>query len=95
VSDDGIPSLSATGTFTVSVYPPPQLQGVGQDGNEFTFGWLSLPGQVYQLEYKDDLEIPVWMPLGSPFKGTGDYISVTQDLAGSRQRYFRLRVLPL
>jgi hypothetical protein len=94
VTDDGAPSLSATQTFTVIVVLPPQLGGVCLGGNQLIFTWPSFAGLNYQLEYKEDLTIPGWTPLGNPLAGTGAAISVTNSLDTSGQRFFRVRLLP-
>jgi hypothetical protein len=94
VADSGVPSLSATQTFAAVVYLPPQLGGFGQVGNQFIFGWQAPPGQTSQVEFKDDLSTTTWTPLGVPITGSGNFITVTNDLNSSTQRFFRLRILP-
>ncbi|HWI59400.1 MAG TPA: lamin tail domain-containing protein, partial [Bacillota bacterium] len=95
VSDNGIPSLSATQTFTVTVYLPPQLQDVSLEGNQFTLSWLACAGETYQVEFKDSLLAPVWTPLGEPCTGTGALVTITYTIDGSTPgRFFRVRVLP-
>jgi hypothetical protein len=95
VADNGTPSLSATQSFTVIVVLPPTLAGATLNGSELTLSWWSVPGQMYQVEYKDDLNDPEWEPLGSVMAGTGGQLSITNDLSSSPQRFFRLRVLTL
>jgi hypothetical protein len=63
-------------------------------GTNLVMNWPTLPGQSYQIEYKDDLNTNVWTVLGSPLVGTGATITVTNDVTLSAQRYYRLRVLP-
>jgi hypothetical protein len=96
VTDSGSPSLSATQSFTVTVYPPPRLQALSLDATRLSLGWLALAGQVYQLEYKNDLNDPLWLPLDVPVSGAGTFLSLTNQLSsGAPRRFFRLRVLPL
>jgi hypothetical protein len=92
VTDNGTPNLSATQTFTVTVNTPPQLAGAGAGGNQFTLSWQTAVGQSYQIEYKDSLTAPTWTPLGSPVMGTGAFMSITNDITLSTQRFFRIRV---
>ncbi len=94
VSDNGVPSLAASQSFTVTVFAPPQLQGFAQNGTQFSFGWLTLTGQVYQVEYNDDLSTGVWLPLGLPQAGTSGPLTATQDVSAASQRFFRVRVGP-
>jgi hypothetical protein len=94
VTDNGTPNLSATQTLTVTVVPPPQLQNMVQNGDQLSFSWQTLPGQVYQVEYKQALTDTDWLPLGSPQTGTGDALTVSQDVTADSQRFLRVRVLP-
>ncbi len=95
VTDSGVPNLSATQTFTVTVYLPPALSGYSVGGDQFTLAWPGLPGQTYQVEFKDDLDATLWTPLGVPLAGAGATFGITNEPGGaSRQRFFRVRVLP-
>jgi len=94
VSDNGRPSLSATTSFTVSVFMPPQMQNLRVLENQVTFSFAASPGVSYQLEYCDDLDEQAWTASGTPVTGSGDPITITQDIISSAQRFFRLRVLP-
>lgn len=92
VTDNGSPNLSATQTFTVTVFPAPQLTGAAIDAGRFTFGWPTTPGQQYQVEYKDTLSVSGWLPFGAPVVGTGGLLTFTHDLTGA-QRYFRVTLV--
>jgi hypothetical protein len=63
-------------------------------GNQFTLSWPTGPDQNYQVEYKDDFNAANWTPLGSTINGTGAPITVTNSVASSTQRFFRLRIVP-
>ena len=94
VTDNGIPSLSATQSFAAMVYLPPQLANARLSGNQFLFTWLAPAGQSYQMEYKDDLSAPNWTAIGSPLTGTGAPLTFTNSINLSAERFFRLRILP-
>ncbi len=91
-TDNGVPSLSATQSFITIVFPPPQMQSLTQFGTNLTFTWFGVPGQTYQLEYKDNLDDPAWAPDGGPIAGTGSLIVITNSPSESTQRFFRLRI---
>jgi hypothetical protein len=93
VTDNGIPFLSATQAFTITVLLPPQISGINVGGNQLVFTWSTAAGQNYQIEYKNDLASSSWTSLGGPINGTGSSISFTNDLT-TAQRFFRLRILP-
>jgi CotH kinase protein/Lamin Tail Domain/Carbohydrate binding domain len=90
VTDNGTPNLSATQTFTVTVYLPPQLKSASISGNQFTINWQTVAGQYYQIEYKDNLSAPSWTTTGDPILGTGGIVTVTNSLTLSTQRFFRI-----
>jgi hypothetical protein len=92
-TDNGTPSLSATQTFTVTVYLPPQLASISQNGGQLTFSWQAPSGLSYQVEYKDDLNTFSWTPVGGPLSGNGGTLTFTNALSPQR-RFFRLRILP-
>ncbi len=93
VTDNGTPSMSATQSFTVAVYPPPQLAFATQSGGQFTFTWDAPSGLNYQVEYKDDLNGTSWTPIGGPLSGNGANLSFT-NAPITQRRFFRVRVLP-
>jgi hypothetical protein len=95
VTDNGLPPLSDAKTFFVIVRAPPQLAQVRPDGfGNVSLSFSTLPGQTYQVEYKDNLDDPVWTPLGSPVSGNGGTLQVNDDMTGQPQRFYRLVVLP-
>jgi hypothetical protein len=94
VTDNGTPSLSATQTFLVNVWLPPQISSTTISSGQFRFAWPAPAGVNYQVEYKDDLKISAWTPLGNTLTGSGSALSFTNNISASSQRFFRLRVLP-
>jgi hypothetical protein len=83
-------SFSASSQGTVTPVP---INFQSSAGNLVLF-WTGLAGQVYQVEYKDDLNASTWIALGTPLTGTGSSLSITNDFNLSVQRFFRLRLLP-
>jgi hypothetical protein len=61
---------------------------------QFTCTWPTLAGQTYQVQYRNDLATETWTALGTSLPGTGDSLTLTNDLPLSSQRFFRLLVLP-
>jgi hypothetical protein len=93
VADNGTPSLTATQSFIVVTAPVPAPSGFVLSENQFTFSWSTMAGQQFQVEYKDDLSSPTWIPTGSVMTGTGSPLSFIGLLDDAPQRFFRLRVL--
>ena len=79
-------------SFSASI-PLPVPLGIQVSGQGLSLNWAAVAGQIYQLEYKDDLTAPTWTPLGSPVTGTGGTLTLTNDLSVSAGRFFRLRLV--
>jgi len=94
-SDNGIPPLSTLQIFQALVALPPSLGLAAADSNQVAFTWPTFPDQNYQIEYKDDLNDPVWIPLSLPFPGDGTVLTLTNDAGTSGPRFFRLLIPPL
>jgi hypothetical protein len=94
VTDNGSPPLSDTRSFLVMVTSRPRVTCAAPVGNVLSLNFGTLPGQTYQVEFKDNLDGPAWSPLGETVTGTGNTEQVNDDITGRTQRYYRLRVLP-
>jgi hypothetical protein len=93
VTDNGSPSLSDSQSFIVIVTLLPVLNDAGISDGQFTFSWQTTNGQRYQVEYKDDLNVPGWNPAGSVVIGTGGPATFMDDLSAA-QRFFRVTLAP-
>ena len=91
--DDGVPVLSVTNSFEVTVNSVPFLEPllIRQIDNGVIITWNSVVGRSYSLEYKDDLEVADWVILDGALVGTGDAISVTNAPVESGVRVYRVR----
>ena len=74
-------------------YNPVSLSAQVTDGN-LVISWPTQSGRTYQVEYTDDLTSGAWSPLSGPLLGTGGPILVTNSLALSTQRFFRVKPVP-
>ena len=93
VTDNGTPPMSDTTTFLVIVQPPVQIASVTFDGNgNLNFTFNSLPGQLYQLTCKNDLNDPQWTPIGPPVAGTSGPLNLTDTAPPPSHRFYRLVV---
>ncbi|HKW29171.1 MAG TPA: MBG domain-containing protein [Verrucomicrobiae bacterium] len=83
----------ATGTLTVA--PAPQLCSscVSMNGNsQFVMSWPTLTNQTYQIECATNLAAPTWKPCGGPMVGTGTTMVLTNNMYGTPQCFFRLKL---
>jgi hypothetical protein len=94
VTDDGVPALSATNSFTVAVtvpvIAPPSMLAITNSGDSFTVSWSSLPGQRYQLQYKNLADETDWTNSGSEIVATGETASATDNTGGAAIRVYRV-----
>jgi hypothetical protein len=83
-------------SFAASAQPllSPVSMTVQPSGTNFILSWPGLIGQMYQVQFKTNLTDPAWLPLNTPMPGTGASLSLTNNLAGAPQRFYRLAVLP-
>jgi len=101
ITDDGVPSLSATQTFDVVVGPVDELLSVesgtyNESGNYLILSWASVSDTTYRVEYQESLEDPTWTILAGDITATGTVASKTDNTIGTRQhRYYRIgEVMP-
>jgi hypothetical protein len=92
VKDNGTPKLSDTKTFSVIVGTPLQFSSITPNGSAVNFTFNSLPGQSYQLEYKNNLGDSQWTLLGSPVAGTGAPLNLADNTPPPSQCFYRLVV---
>ncbi|MGA2656956.1 MAG: lamin tail domain-containing protein, partial [Verrucomicrobiota bacterium] len=93
VADNGVPSLSASQTFTVTVLlsaPAPRLGAVSLNHGSVTFSWPTVSGQTYRVQYKDALESPDWNSIAPDLAGAGSPLSATVPASGAPQRFYRV-----
>jgi hypothetical protein len=93
VTDNGTPTMSDAKTFLVIVAPPLQFGSVTADGNgNLNLTFYSLPGQSYQLTFKNNLDDPQWTPIGQPVSGNGNAMTFSNSLSAQPQRFYRIAV---
>jgi hypothetical protein len=99
VTDNGLPPLNATQSFSVVVMPPtnspPSVASTltlsNLNGNPFRFTLLGTVGSNYIVQAATDLARPVWLPLvtnAAPFE------FVESDKNEFPQRFYRAIVAP-
>ena len=88
-TDNGVPPLSGTRPFTVTVRTPPRTT-LGRDGTgNFTVSFDTLSGKTYRVEYKNALSDPNWLVLKTEVAGSAS-LTVTDDLGSNPQRFYRI-----
>jgi hypothetical protein len=95
VTDSGPPNLHALRSFKAFVVLPPRVTGIDRlPGGNLSLNFQTIPGKKYQLVYKNDLGAPSWTPLGNEITAVSDNTTITDDLTGIAQRFYRILVVP-
>lgn len=95
VTDSGVPNLSASQSFTLTVLPVPQFDNIILTGNQLRLSFDTVSGQRYQLEVSTTLHAGDWSPAGTVVIGTGGIITVTDQISSAAgQLFYRITVVP-
>jgi hypothetical protein len=96
VTDDGVPPLSATQSFSVIVLSPALFigsVGLSPDGRP-TFTWGSQAGSTYRVQFKNTLDDSTWQTL-TDLVATGVATTFTDSATqGVTERYYRVLLIP-
>lgn len=93
VTDNGTPPMSDAKTFLAVVAPPLQFASVALGGNgSLNLTFNSLPGEAYQLTFKNNLTDPQWTPIGPPLAGTGAAMTFSNSVSSQPQLFYRIAV---
>jgi len=85
-----IDDLNFSASINMPLVPAPLT--VAPTGTSLVITWTTVSGQLYQLEYTDDLASNSWTPLGNPVTGTGAQQTITTDFSVGANRFYRLRI---
>lgn len=91
VTDNGTVRLTSMVTFTVRVAARPKVLGISAISGGFyslTFGLV--PGKIYRIEYKDDLQDSQWLPFNLTQLATEDSVTFSINPSASHARFFRV-----
>ncbi|MBI5384085.1 MAG: lamin tail domain-containing protein [Verrucomicrobia bacterium] len=80
----------------VSVVPvPPRVGEITMlAGGAISFSFSATLGQTYRVEYKNDLNEPLWTPLDGEHQAPASTVTVTNALSGVPQRFYRVVLWP-
>jgi uncharacterized repeat protein (TIGR03803 family) len=81
--------------YRLSVPLPFAFEDIEQTGGNIILTWSAAAGQMYQLQYKTNLNSTNWINLGAPITATGSSVSASDALvAGPAQRFYRVMLRP-
>jgi hypothetical protein len=93
VTDDGTPPLNDTKSFVVTVVAPP-LQSISLSNNVVTIAWSAIAGEVYRVQYSEELPGTNWIDLPPDVTAPGSVASKDDSLGSAAQRFYRVLVVP-
>jgi hypothetical protein len=96
VTDNGLPPLSATNSFTVTVVEPPApptIKSVIMSTGAAVITWDCAIGSTYRLQFKDDLGQTNWIDLPPDVAAAGHTMTTTNYIGSSPARFFRVLLL--
>ncbi|MEK7685116.1 MAG: putative Ig domain-containing protein, partial [Verrucomicrobiota bacterium] len=94
VADNGVPALSATQTFSITVVPGPAIQSIALSEGKVTLTWSAIDKQTYSLRYKNNLNDAVWTPLNITIQGVGtSATAVDNSIGNAPQRFYQVVVV--
>ena len=92
VTDNGVPPLSDAKPFSIAVLARPTVVDATVSSGNFTLTWSAIPGQKYRVQFKDDLNDPMWNDLVPDV--TASLNSATKsDSLSATQRFYRVLVV--
>jgi len=94
VSDNGVPPLSATMTFQITVVSPPVFQSITVSGADLTLTWSAIAGSTYRVQYKVNLDDLTWTDLPGDVTATSASASKLDTIAAGDQRFYRIFFVP-
>jgi uncharacterized repeat protein (TIGR03806 family) len=94
VTDDGVPNLSATNTFTVTVVSRPVIQSIIPVAGGLNITWSSIPGINYRLQYQTNLNPAVWNNTSNIVLATAGTATNAVPPPSKARLFYRVQVLP-
>jgi hypothetical protein len=92
VTDNGLPPLTDSESFSVIVQPRPTVQAAGMQGTNFLVQWSAISGSRYRVQFKAAVEDQGWTDLVPDVTATGVTAAFTNAL-DSGHRFYRVLVL--
>jgi predicted transcriptional regulator len=89
VTDDGLPLLSEVVSFRVFVVTQPVAALMITTAGDVTITWRSIPGRIYRVQYKPDLNAQHWIDLSSDLLANSEVTDWSEPV-NAAQRFYRV-----
>jgi hypothetical protein len=90
VTDDGLPPLSDTSSFTVTVTAGLRISRIAVAGQTLTLAWDTVPGSLYQVQQTTDVTPGSWTDLGAAVQATGTSLEQSVPLGAGVRQFYRV-----
>ncbi len=99
VTDNGIPALSATNYFTVTITaaesaPPPVITGLTLSNGFATVTWTAAIGRTYRLQHRTNCVDTNWVDVVPDVTAASSTASQTDNVGSHPSRFYRVQLLP-
>ena len=94
VTDNGVPCLSDTQSFSIAVVSGPVIESIVASGGSVTIRWSAVPGRRYRVQFKSALNDPIWTDLPGDVTAAGTAASKTDSMLSETQRSYRVVLVP-
>ena len=94
VTDNGLPPLSDSKTFSVTVMPHPAFESVALSNSVLTLTWSAISNETYRVQYTTNLAGTNWSELSPDVAASGPTATQTDSVSSDLQRFYRILVLP-
>jgi hypothetical protein len=88
--DNGTPARQTAGAFRIVVSSTPVIMAIASGGGQASFSFLTSPGHLYRVVYKDELADAGWQQLGREFVATGPLGSMSDNMGAKPRRFYRV-----
>jgi hypothetical protein len=94
VTDNGVPSASATNTFTVFVAPFPAITNIVATATNLTLRWSAPTNDQFQVQWSTNLAVIPWNTFPNIITSPTGLFTFTDTNAPLFMKFYRLLLLP-
>ena len=69
---------------------PLRLKEISFNAGVVTLTWSTIPGRAYRVQFKDNLNSPAWLALGSDVPAAAESASATDSPPPNTHRFYRV-----
>jgi uncharacterized repeat protein (TIGR03803 family) len=74
--------------------PPPVFEQVTATVDSLALTWSAVPGEMYQIQFRTNLNQPDWLDLGNAVTATNSTATLLDSVGPDLQRFYRAVLLP-